>query len=419
MTDAPTAQFVDAPTGIFVDAPTGPLAGAKVLELAQVVAGPTCGFMLADLGAEVIKIERVPGGDDTRRMTPPEIDGESAAFMMLNRNKRGIALNLKNPEGKEVFLKLARGSDVVIENFRKGAMDRLGLGYEALAKENPALIYAAISGFGRSGPYAERGGYDLVAQAMSGLMSITGEGPGRAPVKIGSPVCDYNAGVLTALGIVSAYVHRLKSGQGQFLDTSLFEAGISATFHQSAMYFATGVTPAPLGSGHPLSAPYQAYETSDGWITVGAGNQANWARLCKALGAPELVEDARFATNDDRMANLDAMNSELDPLFAKHTIDQLMDAFEQEGVPAGPVLDIAEMSEDPQAIAREMTPEVTHARLGPVRTLGSPIKFSGTPTNLRSGAPILGQHTAEIMRDLGYSDADIDRLAGDGAVIVG
>jgi len=297
-------------------------------------------------------------------------------------------------------------------------MERLGLGYDALAKENPALIYAAISGFGRTGPYADRGGYDLVAQAMSGLMSITGESPGRAPVKIGSPICDLNAGMLAALGIVSAYVHRLKTGRGQFLDTSLFEAGISATFHQSAMYFATGVTPQPLGSGHPLSAPYQAYATKDGWITVGAGNQANWSRLCAALDAPELVDDRRFATNDDRLANLDALNAELDPLFARRSTDALMDAFEQAGLPAGPVLDIAEMSRDPQVLARNMTPEVTHARLGKVRTLGSPIKFSETPTNLRSGAPLLGQHTAEIMRGLGYSDADIDRLAEDGAVIV-
>jgi crotonobetainyl-CoA:carnitine CoA-transferase CaiB-like acyl-CoA transferase len=398
--------------------PTGPLAGARVLELAQVVAGPTCGFMLADLGADVIKIERVPGGDDTRRMTPPEIDGESAAFLMLNRNKRGIALNLKNPEGRDVFLGLARDADVVIENFRKGAMDRLGLGYDALAERNPALIYAAISGFGRSGPYAERGGYDLVAQAMSGLMSITGEGPGRTPVKIGSPVCDFNAGLLAALGIVSAYVHRLKTGKGQFLDTSLFEAGISATFHQSAMYFATGITPGPLGSGHPLSAPYQAYATSDGWITVGAGNQANWGRLCAALGAPQLTDDARFATNDDRMANLDTMNAELDPLFASHSTDALMDAFEKAGVPAGPVQDIAAMARDPQVAARDMTPEVEHSRLGPVRTLGSPIKFSETPTNLRHGAPMLGEHTAEIMREQGYSESDIERLAADGAIIV-
>ncbi len=398
--------------------PTGPLAGIKVLELAQVVAGPTCGFMLADLGADVIKIERVPGGDDTRRMTPPEVMGESAAFMMLNRNKRGIALDLKNPGGRDVFLRLAGEADVVIENFRKGATERLGLGYEGLRAINPGLIYVAISGFGRSGPYAERGGYDLVAQAMSGLMSITGEGQGRAPVKIGSPVCDFNAGVLAALGVVSAYVHRLKTGDGQFLDTSLFEAGISATFHHTAMFLATGISPGPLGSGHPLSAPYQAYATADGWITIGAPNQRLWAALCGVLDAPALADDPRFATNDDRMANLESLNEALGPLFAARASDDLLAALEDAGVPAGPVLDVAQMTADPQALARDMVPEVTHSRLGPMRTLGAPIKFQKTPANLRRGAPVLGEHTAEVMRAIGYSDAEIARLAIDGAIIV-
>ncbi len=398
--------------------PSGPLAGVRVLEIAQVVAGPTCGYMLADLGADVIKVERVPGGDDTRRMTPPEIDGESAAFLMLNRNKRGIALDLKSDGGRDVLVRLVATSDVVIENFRKGAMERLGLGYDALAAHNPGLIYAAISGFGRSGPYAERGGYDLVAQGMSGLMSITGEGSGRAPVKVGAPIADHNAGLLAALGIVSAYVHRLKTGRGQFLDTSLFEAGISATFHQSAMFLATGVVPGPLGSAHPMSAPFQAFETADGWITVGAANQGLWARLCEALGAPELAQDPRFATNDDRMANLEGLNDALAPLFAARTTVGHMAVFDTAGVPAGPILDIEQMTNDPQTLHREMVTEVPHARLGRVKTLGSPIKFAATPTAVRRGAPVLGQHTAEIMRGLGYDKGEIAKLAEEGAIIV-
>ena len=396
----------------------GPLDGVKVLEVAQVVAGPTCGYMLADLGADVIKVERVPGGDDTRHSIPPEIDGEAAAFLMLNRNKRSIAIDLKNAAGREVFRRLADSADVVVENFRKGAMERLGLDHESLSATNPGLIYAAISGFGRSGPYASRGGYDLIAQAMSGLMSITGEDTGGPPVKIGSPIADFAAGILAALGIVSAYVHRLKTGEGQFIDTSLFEAGISATFHQTAMFLATGVSPGPMGSAHPLNAPYQAYQTKDGWIAIGASNQANWLRFAEALGAKRLTIDPRFRTNADRMANLDKLTAELAPLFSEFTTDDLVSKFEQVGVPAGPVNSIGEMTEDPQTLERAMITEVTHSRIGRVRTLGSPIKLAKTPTSLRRGAPLLGEHTAEVLHELGYAREDIDRLAADGAVII-
>ena len=256
----------------------GPLKGMRVIELAHVMAGPVCGLMLADMGADVIKVEKSGGGDDTRRMLPPAINGEAAAYMMMNRNKRGIVLDLKHPKGKDALLRLVKNADVLTENYRHDTLSSLGLGYEDLRKVNPGLIYAAISGFGRSGPLMEQGGFDLIAQGMSGLMSITGEAPGRQPVKVGAPVCDITAGLLLAMGVIAAYTHKLKTGQGQMVDTSLFEAGITHTYWQSAIAFATGVSPQPMGSAHPLNAPYQAFETKDGWINIGAANQ-------KTLGA--------------------------------------------------------------------------------------------------------------------------------------
>ena len=285
----------------------GPLAGIRVVELAHIMAGPVCGLMLADLGADVVKVEKLPGGDDSRRFVPPSIGGESAAFMMMNRNKRGIAVDLKTEGGREAVRRLLVRADVVVENYRRGTMERLGLGYETLRRDNPGLVYCEISGFGRTGPYADRGGFDLIAQGMSGLMSITGEGPGRPPVKVGAPVTDVTAGILAAMGVLAAYVRRLGTGEGQRVDTSLFEAGIVHTYWQSAIALATGVSPGPMGSAHPLNAPYQAFATADGWINIGAANQANWLRLVGVLEAPELAEDPRFADNAARMRNLPAL----------------------------------------------------------------------------------------------------------------
>jgi crotonobetainyl-CoA:carnitine CoA-transferase CaiB-like acyl-CoA transferase len=395
----------------------GPLSGLKVIELAHIMAGPVCGLMLADLGADVVKIEKVPGGDDTRRMTPPTLDGESAAFMMMNRNKRGMAVDLKKPEGVEVVRRLLKNADVVIENYRLGTMERLGLGYDTLRAENPGLIYAALSGFGRSGPYAERGGFDLIAQGMSGLMSITGEGPGRPPVKVGAPVTDITAGILAALGVVSALVARGRTGEGQKVDTSLFEAGITHSYWQSAICLATGISPAAMGSAHPLNAPYQAFETADGYINIGAANQANWLRLLDVLGASELAEDARFAENAGRMAHLDELVEELNKHFREHATADWLSRLEAAGVPAGPVLTIAEMHEDPQTLAREMVTEVMHSRLGKVKTIGLPIKLSATPGGLSRGAPVYGEHSREILAEAGCSEAEIDALVAAGAVL--
>ncbi|MDW4497131.1 CoA transferase [Sulfitobacter sp. D35] len=396
----------------------GPLAGMRVVELAHIMAGPACGMMLADMGADVIKVEK-PDGDDSRRFLPPDIKGESAAFMMMNRNKRGIALNLKDPDAVAVLRRLLDTADVVIENYRHDTMDRLGLGYKTLRQSNPRLVYCAISGFGRTGPYAERGGFDLIAQGMSGLMSITGEGPGRPPVKPGAPIADITAGFLAALGCVAAYARAQSSGEGQIVDTSLFEAGISLTYWQSAIAFATGQAPGALGSAHPLNAPYQSFRTRDGWINIGAANQRNWERLLEVIEAPELGQVPRFATNRDRMTNL----AELVPLLEQHlqtrdTKDWLarMDAA---GLPAGPVMDICEMHEDPQAKARDMIVETDHPVAGPVKAIGLPIKFGATPGAVLRPAPTLGQHGAEVLAELGYSGAAIDDLERQGALVVG
>src|SRR5246127_570985 len=273
---------------------TGPLKDVKVIDLSHIMAGPACSMLLADMGADVIKVERMPDGDDSRRMVPPAIADQSAAFLIMNRNKRGIALDLRTEGGRNVLARLLKDADVLIENFRRGTMERMGLGYDALHALNPKLIYCSISGFGRTGPYADRGGFDLVAQGMSGLMSITGEGPGRPPVKVGAPLTDITAGILACLGILAALHSRTSSGRGQMVDTSLFEAGIIHTYWQSAIYLATGQPPGPMGSAHPLFAPYQSFPTADGWINIGAANQGNWLRLLAVLDSPEMGNDPRF-----------------------------------------------------------------------------------------------------------------------------
>ena len=393
----------------------GPLAGMRVLELAQIMAGPTTGMMLADLGADVIKVEKLPGGDDSRGYREPRVNGVSAPFLMMNRNKRGMAVNLKDPRGREILLRMVRDADVLTENFRHGTMDKLGLGYDTLAHANPGLIYCQISGFGRTGPLKDQGGFDLIAQGYAGLMSLTGE-PGRPPVKTGNPVADIAAGILGVVGVIAAYAHRQKTGRGQLVDTSLFEAALQQTFWHAAIHFATGASPGPTGSAHVLSAPYQAFHASDGWVNIGGANQANWERIAEVLGHPEWRDDPRFATNTARMENVAALADAINAVMGTRTKAEWTGRLAAAGVPVGPVNSLGEALAHPQTLARGMVVDLVHPQAGATKAIGCPIHFSATPTQVTRPAPLLGEHTREILADYGYDDAAVDALVADGVV---
>jgi crotonobetainyl-CoA:carnitine CoA-transferase CaiB-like acyl-CoA transferase len=395
---------------------SGPLSGLRVIELAQIMAGPTAGMMLADMGAEVIKVEKFPGGDDSRAYREPRVNGVSAPYLILNRNKRGIALNLKHADGLQALLRLIDSADVLIENYRPGTLDKLGLGWDVLHARNPGLILCSVTGYGLQGPMASTGGFDLIAQGFSGLMSITGE-PGRPPAKPGNSVADINSGILAATGIIAAYVHRLKTGQGQRVDTSLMEAAMQQTYWHAAIFFATGQSPGPLGSGHVLASPYQAFQARDGWLNIGGANQANWERICEVLGHPEWRTDARFHDNTARMANLPALVEAINGVMVTRDRADWMAAFEAAGVPAGPVHSIGEALSHPQALARDMVVELDHPVAGKTRAIGAPIKFSDTPCSVTRHAPSLGEHTREVLAEHGYTEAQIDALIAGGAAL--
>ncbi|MFC0134754.1 CoA transferase [Massilia eurypsychrophila] len=394
---------------------TGPLAGLRVLELAQIMAGPTCGMMLADMGADVIKVEKLPGGDDARGYREPRVNGVSAPFMILNRNKRGIALNLKHQLGKDILLRMVKDADVLTENYRKGTLEKLGLGYDVLSAVNPGLIYCAVSGYGRDGPYGDKPGFDLIAQGFSGLMSVTGE-PGRAPAKTGNSIADINAGILAVAGITAAYVHKLKTGEGQVVDTSLMEAAIQQTYWQAAIYFATGESSGPTGSAHLLTAPYQAFRASDGWLNIGGANQGNWERIAGALGHDEWREDPRFATNSARMENLDALIAGMNEVVVTRSKAHWIAVLDAAGVPVGPVHTIEEALTHPQTLSREMVVDLVHPQAGATKALGCPIHFSRTPTRIDRPAPMLGEHSRELLREYDYSDAEIDAFVAAGVI---
>jgi crotonobetainyl-CoA:carnitine CoA-transferase CaiB-like acyl-CoA transferase len=376
-----------------------PLDGIRVLDLTQVMAGPFCTMILADLGADVVKIEPPVTGDLSRRMGGARTQlagGDHAPFLALNRNKRSVALDLRDGADRARFHRLVRTADMVVESFRPGVVERLGADYDTLAAIRPDLIYGSVSGFGGTGPYANRPGFDLIAQAMTGILSVTGE-PGGAPVKCGIPVSDLGAGLYLAVALLSAHVHRQRTGRGQKVETSLFEAALALSVWETAELWATGEVPQPLGSAHRLNAPYQALRTRDGHLVMAALTERQWRRLCAVLERPDLAGDPRFTTNADRMSSRAALAQELEAVLVTRDTDDWVEKLLAADVPAGPILDYRAALADAHTHARSMVLELDHPTAGHVRTLGFPIKLSETPLRVRRPPPLLGEHTAEIL----------------------
>lgn len=376
------------------------------------MAGPYCAMLLADMGAQVIKVEP-PDGDSTRAMAGAR-GGDSAAFGAVNRGKLGVVLDLAQEAGREVFTRLARSSDVLIENFRPGVMARLGLDYPRLSAENPRLIYASISGFGQTGPFASKGGFDLVAQGMSGIMSVTGE-PEGPPVKAGVPLTDLGAGLFALAGILAALHWRHTSGRGQHIDTSLFEAGLALSVWEATEYFSGRGIPQRLGSAHRMVAPYQAFRCADGYINVGAANDRTFARFAGLLGHADWTSDERFRSATARVANRDTLAGLIEAVTCTESRATWLARLDQAGVPCGPILDYAEAFAHPQAAAREMSVSVDHPILGPMQAIGTPLKLSATPLDPHRRAPMLGEHTDEVLAAAGFSQDEIEQLRAAGA----
>ena len=392
-----------------------PLAGVRVLELSQIMAGPTCGLMLSDMGAEVIKIEKFPGGDDARGYARPGDPGLAPGFLMLNRGKRSVAVDIRRPEGRQIIERLVAQCDVVTENFRRGKLDALGLGYDALRKINPRLVYCSISGYGPAGEMAGQGGFDLVLQAFSGLISVTGTAPGEY-AKPGNSVADINAGILAALGVVTAYVKRLRTGEGSRVDTSLLQASLQQMYWFAAAYFFNGAIAQPMGTAHPLIAPYQTFACRTGAIALGGGNQANWQRIAAVLGHPEWVEDPRFRTGRDRLAHREVLEQLIVAELARDDAPAWVALFEAQGVPVGPLNNVQEALEHPQSRAIDMVVDVEHPDGGSTRSLGCPIHFDDHAPFNAQAAPHIGQHTFEVLAEFGYGAAALSELQAQGVV---
>jgi crotonobetainyl-CoA:carnitine CoA-transferase CaiB-like acyl-CoA transferase len=389
-----------------------------VIDLTNVMAGPYCGMVLGDLGADVVKIENFPDGDASRRFDP-KVNGESYCFAVLNRNKRSMALDMKDPRGKAVFMKLIAGADIVMENFRPGVVRRLGIDYESLRGANPGLVYASMSGFGQTGPYAKRGGYDIIAQGMSGIMMMTGS-PGGRPAKVGIAMNDIASGVTALYGILGAYIGRLRSGQGQYLETSLLEAGLAWTPWEFGAWAGAGEIPTATGTRHRRSAPYQAYRTQDGYVTVGAGNEKLWQNFCRqVVERPDWLVDPRYAKPGDRLAHADALEGDIEAVFAGASTAHWVERMEAAQVPGGPVYGYDQTLADPHVAARKMVVEIDHPTIGRMKMLGLPIKSTGDLTEIRRPAPTLGPHSAQILAELGYPGEAIGALFEAGVVYDG
>jgi crotonobetainyl-CoA:carnitine CoA-transferase CaiB-like acyl-CoA transferase len=394
--------------------PNHPLTGIRVIEVGNYMAGPFCAMQLADLGADVIKVEN-PDGGDIARDSGPFLDGESSPFVRLNRNKRSLAINLKAPEGKEIFRELVQGAEVMVENLRPGTMADLDLDYRRLSALNPGLVYIAASGWGQTGPYSQLAGLDIMAQAMSGLMSITGE-PNGNPVKVGVPICDLVCALYGTIGALAALRVREQTGRGQFIDVSLFEAGVSLEVWEAGRYFATGEVPSPLGSAHQTAAPYQAIHAADGYFTVGATTPRNWRALCEVLDHPEWANDERFKDNPSRHARRDVLIPMIEEVTSPKARAFWVSQLQRAGVPCAEIQTYDQVFNDPQLQARAFFWKGRHSRLGDVEQIGSPIHFSETTVRQGWAGPVLGEHTSEVLRALGRSDAEISELRAKGVV---
>ena len=395
---------------------SGPLADLRVIDLTRILAGPYLTMMLGDMGADVVKIEQPGTGDDTRRWGPPFIDGESSYYLATNRNKRSVTLNLKHPRGRAILLDLIRDADMVLENFKTGTMERLGLGYEDTLRElNPRLVYASITGYGRSGTYADRPGYDYMAQAMGGIMSVTGEPEGE-PMKYGVAIADLTTSMTGCAAVLAALHHRDRTGRGQRVDLSLLETVVGWLVHLATDYFATGQAPARVGNAHPNIVPYQVFKASDRHFAFGALNDRQFRDFSRVLGHPEWAEDARFRTNADRVGNRRELLALIENVLATRTAAEWVDAMLAVGVPAGPVNTIGQVFEDPQVLARDMLMSVDHPKLGPVQMGGISYKLGDTPGTIRRHPPLLGEHTDEVLGELGLSPDELANLRRDGAI---